>query len=242
MENFVKNKNSGGKDSGEKIGKESVFNPQFLYSWSSLSSWKRFNPEMFPLLFFFFPISIFFSHLNFGSPQFMASPTNIFSPTIIFSPHLILFFSTWTFYFFLLVLFVFYAGFLPTVSYLYFYIDKGSDCLLYYLFHLSIPLTLLYYSQLHFVVNLWDTLSSWVLKGFKCKQTGNKSLKASCGLWPFLKTSTSWSRCCVGAEGFGGSRPDKPDLYWSSLRRNRRQTGRTKINLSSVCYRSLWLV
>ena len=172
----------------------------------------------------------------------MASPTNIFSPTIIFSPHLILFFSTWTFYFFLLVLFVFYAGFLPTVSYLYFYIDKGSDCLLYYLFHLSIPLTLLYYSQLHFVVNLWDTLSSWVLKGFKCKQTGNKSLKASCGLWPFLKTSTSWSRCCVGAEGFGGSRPDKPDLYWSSLRRNRRQTGRTKINKSFLSLLSFPLI
>lgn len=34
---------------------------------------------------------------------------------------------------------------------------------------------------------------------------------------PFLKSSTSWSRCSCDGEAAGGSRPDKPDLYWSNL-------------------------
>lgn len=39
-----------------------------------------------------------------------------------------------------------------------------------------------------------------------------------CWHWPSPKKSTSWSRCSFDAEGFGGSRPDKPGLYWSNLR------------------------
>lgn len=39
-----------------------------------------------------------------------------------------------------------------------------------------------------------------------------------CWHWPCLRKSTSWSQWPCDGEGFGGSRPDKPDLYWSILR------------------------
>lgn len=116
------------------------FPPQFFSIWMLVHLYLWHPPPLFfphPLILifstsiFFNPHSVFFFHPDFLKFFFIAK----YFPTWHFS-------YPYIFYFFLLVPYVFYAGFSPTELYLYFYINKR-------IWLLPPPLVSLYIPLLH---------------------------------------------------------------------------------------------